>query len=86
MSFYVSRVRVNVLFLGTTAKNVQMVWTCVANLRKEDNNWVKKCTEYEVEGARARGRPNRTWTEVVQKDCQARKLNREDSMHHSRGK
>jgi len=29
-------------------------------LRKEDNNWVKKCMEYEVEGARPRGRPKKT--------------------------
>jgi len=49
-------------------------------LRKEDNDWVKKCMEYEVEGARPRSRPKRTWKEVVQKDCQARKLNREDAM------
>jgi len=31
----------------------------------------EKCMEYEVEGSRARGRPKRTWREVVQKDCQA---------------
>jgi len=31
---------------------------------------------YEVEGARPRGRPVRTWTEIVQRDCQAHKLNR----------
>ena len=36
-------------------------------LRKEDTDWVKKCTEYEVEGSRPRGRPKRTWREVVQK-------------------
>jgi len=46
-------------------------------LRKEDNDWVKKCMEYEVEGARPRGRRKRTGREVVQKDCQACKLNRE---------
>jgi len=46
-------------------------------LRKEDTDWVKKCMEYKVEGSRSRGRPNRTWREVVQKDCQARNLNRE---------
>ena len=34
-------------------------------LRKEDNNWVKKCMEYEVEGPRPRGRPKRTWRDVV---------------------
>ena len=33
-------------------------------LRKEDNDWVKKCMEYEREGARPSGRPKRTWREV----------------------
>ena len=55
-------------------------------LRKEDNDWVKKCMENEVEGSRPRGRPKRTWKEVVQKDCQARNLNREDAMDHGKWK
>ena len=29
-------------------------------LRKDDNDWVKKCTKYEVVGSRPRGRPKRT--------------------------
>ena len=33
-----------------------------------------------VEGPRPRGRPKRTWREVVRQDCQARKLNKEDAM------
>jgi len=53
-------------------------------LRKEDNDWVKKCMEYEVEGPRPRGRPKRTWREVVKKDCQICKLNTEDAVDHSR--
>ena len=40
--------------------------------------------EYEVEGSRPIGRPKRTWTEVVQKDCQAFNLNKEDAMDHGR--
>jgi len=44
-------------------------------LRKEDTDWVKKCMEYEVEGSRPRGRPKRTWKEVVQNN-----LNKEDAM------
>jgi len=47
---------------------------------------VKKCMEYEVEGSRPTGRPKRTWKEVVQKDCQARNLNREDAMDRGRQK
>jgi len=41
---------------------------------------------YEVEGSRRRGRPKSTWKEVVQKDCQALKLNREDAMDRGRWK
>jgi len=55
-------------------------------LRKEDADWVKKCMEYEVEGSRARGRPKRTWKEVVQRDCQGRNLNKEDAMDRGRWK
>ena len=40
--------------------------------------------EHEVESARPRGRPKKTWTAIVGKDCQARKLNREDAMDDSR--
>jgi len=40
-------------------------------LQKEDNDWVKKWMEYEVEGVRPRGRPKKTWREIVEKDCQA---------------
>jgi len=49
-------------------------------------DWLKKCVEYEVEGSRPRGRPKRTWREVVQKDCQAGNLNREDAMDRGRWK
>jgi len=46
-------------------------------LRKEDDDWVKKCMEYEVEGPR----PKRTWKEVVREDCQARKMNKVDAKY-----
>jgi len=55
-------------------------------LRKEDTDLVKECTEYEVEGSRPKGGTKRTWREVVQKDCQARSLNREDAIDHGRWK
>ena len=50
------------------------------SLRKDDDDWVKKGMEYEVEGSRPRVRPKRTWKEVVREDCQARILNKEDAM------
>ena len=57
---------------------------CGHVLRKEDDDWVKKCMEYEVEGRRPRGRPKRTWREVVKEECQAHKLNTEDAMDRSK--
>jgi len=38
-------------------------------LRKEDTYWVKKCTEYEVEGSRPRGRQTQ---EDVERGCAKR--------------
>jgi len=53
---------------------------------QKDTDWEKKCMEYEVEGSRPRGRPKRTWKQVVQKDCQACNLNKEDAMVRGRWK
>ena len=55
-----------------------------ARVHEEDYDLVKKCTECEVKGSRPRGRPKRTWREVVKEDCQARKLNTEDAMDRSK--
>jgi len=38
--------------------------------------------EYEVKCTRPR--PKKRWTEIVEKGCQARKLNREDAMDCNR--
>jgi len=54
--------------------------------KKKDDDWVKKCMEYEVEGPRQRGRPKRTWTEVVREDCQARKMHKEDAIDRCKWK
>jgi len=51
---------------------------------QKDDDWVKKCMEYEVGGPRPRGRPKRTWREVLENECRARKLNKEDAMDRSK--
>jgi len=53
-------------------------------LQKHFDDWVKKCKEYEVEGPRPRGRPKRTWREVVKDDSLAHKLNKNDAMGRSK--
>jgi len=52
---------------GSSNKKVSSRWYGYV-LRKKDNDWVKKCMEYEVEGARPRGRPKlgeRLWKKTV---------------------
>ena len=48
-------------------------------LQKEDNNWVKKCLEYEVDGAKPTGRPKKLGERLWKKTVMC-KLNREDPM------
>jgi len=40
--------------------------------------------QYEEEGPEPRGRPKRTWREIVEKDCQACKLNKEYAVDRSK--
>jgi len=49
-------------------------------LRKDDSEWVKKCMEFVGEGVRPRGRPKRTWKEVVEGDMKSLKLKKEDAL------
>jgi hypothetical protein len=36
--------------------------------RKEDDDWVKRCTRMEVVGKRTRGRPRKTWMSMLKDD------------------
>ena len=44
----------------TSLRQQNRLQRCGHVLRKDDNDWVKKCMEYEVVGSRPRGRPKRT--------------------------
>ena len=52
-----------------------MVCTCD---EKSDEDWVKKCMEYRVEGRRPVGRPRRTWFESVEADMTELDIDKED--------
>ena len=45
-------------------------------LIKDENDWVKKCMDYEVQGVRPRGRPKK----VIEKNVQTQQLCKEDVM------
>ena len=36
--------------------------------RKDEEEWLKKCTKMDVGGVRPKGRPRKTWEEVVRED------------------
>ena len=69
------RERLGIDDITLVLQTIRLRW-CGHVLRKEDDVWVKKCMEYEVEGSRPRGRPKRTWREVVR--C---KMNKEDAIY-----
>ena len=47
-------------------------------MRKGDEDWVKKCMEFTVEGRRPVGRPRRTLLESVEADMTKLEINKED--------
>ena len=47
-------------------------------MRKGDEDWVKRCMEFIVEGRRPVGRPRRTWLECVDADMAELEIDRED--------
>ena len=66
------RERLGIDDIALVLQQNRMRW--YGHVLRKDDDWVKKCMEYEVKGPR----PKRTWREVVREDCQARKLNTED--------
>ena len=47
-------------------------------MRKGDEDWVKKCMEYRVEGRRTVGRSRKTWLESVEANMAELDIGRED--------
>jgi len=78
-----NHVRIFGLCASASPSTLNMQWYMNV-LQKEDNDWMKKCKEYEAEGAMLRRRPKKCWREIVEKDCQAHKLNMEDTMDRNR--
>ena len=53
--------------ITTFIRDGRLRW-CGHVMRKGDEDWVKKCMEYRVEGRRPVGRPRKTWLESVEAD------------------
>ena len=53
--------------------------------RKDDNDWVKHCIMWEVEGIRQRGCPKKTWWGCVKNDMESLGLSQKDSQFRNNG-
>jgi len=51
--------------------------------RKDDEDWVKRCTGLQVSGVRRKGRPRKTWGEVVGEDMSELGLDRGDAQNRA---
>jgi len=43
-------------------------------LRKDENDWMKRCIDYTVGGVKPRGRPKLTWKEIADKGLRSQHL------------
>jgi len=53
-------------------------------LRKDPDDWVRSCMDYEVDGKLSRGRPGKTWMDLLEKDMEAGGLLRGDATDRER--
>jgi len=52
--------------------------------RKDDNDWIKRCITWEVEGIRQRGRPKKTWWDCVKNDVESLGLSQKDEQFRNK--
>jgi hypothetical protein len=79
------RERLGVEAIGVVIRRNRLRWFGHVE-RKENTDWVKRCMEMEVVGQRPRGRPRKTWMEVVRNDMKKMGLRREDAQDRNRWK
>ena len=58
---------IRVEHITTVIRNDRLSWYGHV-MSKSDEDWVRKCMKYRVEGRRPVGRPRRTWLESVEAD------------------
>jgi len=52
--------------------------------RNDDNDWVKRCITWEIEGIRQRGRPTKTWWDCVKNDMESLGLPQKDAQSRNK--
>jgi len=52
--------------------------------QKDDNDWVKPCITWEVQGIRQRGHPKKTWWDCVKNDMESLGLSQKDAQSRNK--
>ena len=74
----------NLLFLvGLMIKKSRLRWFGHVE-RTDDNDWVKRCMTWEVEGIRQRGRPKKTWCDCVKNHMESLGLSQKDAQSRNK--
>ena len=77
------RERMGIESVSDTVKQNRLRWLGHV-LQKDDDDWVKKITLFEVEGNRGWGRPRMAWSQVVERDMREYELKRQDAKDRER--
>ena len=48
--------------------------------RMDDQNWVKRCKSFNMEGVAPRGRPKKTWDQTLRADLESKNLTSEAAL------
>ena len=54
-------------------------------VRKDDQQWVKKCMDFKVDGSAGRGKPRKSWLECVNDDKKQFGFERREKAHDRTG-
>ena len=52
--------------------------------RRDESDWLKKVRHLEVNGSRGRGRPRKTWSQVIKDDLRGKNITRELALDRGR--
>jgi len=54
------------------------------DVERKDNDWVKRCITWEVDGIRQRGCPKKTWWDCVKNDMESLGLSQKDTQSRNK--
>ena len=54
------------------------------DVERKDNDWVKRCITWEVDGIRQRGCPKKTWWDCVKNDMESLGLSQKDAQSRNK--